>query len=202
MGECAEYEQFQKSLSFEDIARELTNGIGQLQRTKTIHNAYIDRGDLTETNRVWFHFINSVFKPSKHVSTVRQDHLLLLYVLVKGFELDVGRIIKESILDYAESNFSGNIPHPALITLLCIKGGIKVVEDEEKSPKASHLTVNGVLKTLIEGEEVDRIIKRRRTEEQPREIVLVVEAEEEKKGGRFSKITQSNQCSSPPLQKR
>ena len=81
---------------------------------------------------------------------ILQDRALLLYALVKGFELDVRKIIKESILDYAENNFSGNIPHPTVITLLCIKGGIKVVEDEEKSPKSSPLTLTGVLKTLAE----------------------------------------------------
>ena len=163
MGECAEYEQLQKSPSFEEISRELTNVLGQWQRTKTIRNAYIDKGDLIETNKVWFYFINSLFKPLKHVSIVRQDYALLLYALVKGFKLDVGKMIKESIMDYAENNFSGNIPHLALITLLCIEGGIKVVEDEEKSPKAYFLTLIGVLKTPEEGEEVERIRKRRRT---------------------------------------
>ena len=88
-----------------------------------------------------------MFKPLKHVSTVRHDPALLLYALVKSFELDVERIIKEFIQDYAENNFSGNIPHPTLITLLCIKGGVKVVEDKEKSLKTSHLTLIGVLKT-------------------------------------------------------
>ena len=117
--------------------------------------------------------------PSNHFSTVRQDYALLLYALVKGFELDMERIIKDSILDYAEKNFSSNIPHLTLITLLCNKGGIKVAEDEEKSLKASHLTLTRILKTLVEGEEVERIKKRRRTKQQPRETVLVVEAEGE-----------------------
>ena len=119
-----------------------------------------------------------MFKPSKHVSTVRQGCTLLLYALVKGFELDVGRIIKESILDYAENNFSGNIPHLALITLLCIKGEIKVAEDEEKSPKSSPLTLTRVLKTLAEGEKVERI-RKRITKEKPKETVPIVEAEGE-----------------------
>ena len=122
---------------------------------------------------------NLVFKPLKHVLAVRQDHALLLYALVKGFEQDMGKIIKESILDYAENNFSGSIPHPALITLLCIKGGIKVVEEEEKSLNASLLTLTGVLKTPAKGEEVERIRKRRRIEEQHREIVNTVKAERE-----------------------
>ena len=108
---------------------------------------------------------NSIFKPPKHVSIVRPDLALLLYALIKGFELDVEKIIKESIWDYAENNFSGNIPHPSLITLLCIKGGVKFKEEEEKSLKASPLTLIGALKASIEGEEVERIRKRKRTEE-------------------------------------
>ena len=129
-----------------------------------------------------------MFKLSKHVSTVRQDRALLLYALVKGFELNVGRIIKESIMDCAENNFSGNIPHPSLITLLCIKRGIKVEEDEKKSLKASPLTLTGVLKTPAEDEEVERIRKRKRVEkEQPRETVLIVEVE-----GRFENEEMGN----------
>ena len=114
MGECAKYELLHKSPSFKEIVRELTNGLGQWQKTKTIRKAYIDWGDLIETNKVWFYLINSVFKPSKSFSIVTQDRALLLYALIKGFELDVGRIIKEFILDYPENNFSGNIPHLTL----------------------------------------------------------------------------------------
>ena len=92
----------------------------------------------------------------------------------------MGRIIEEFILDYAENNFLGNIPHLTLITLLCVKGGIKVVEDNEKGPKASPLTLTGVLKTLIKDEEVKRIRKRKMVEkEQPRETVPIIEDEGE-----------------------
>ena len=64
-----------------------------------------------------------MLKPSKHVSIVRQDRAVLLYALIKGYEVNVGRIIEESILDYIKGKFLDNIPHPSLITLLCIKGG-------------------------------------------------------------------------------
>ena len=112
-----------KAQDFKEIARELMNGLGQWQRTKTFCNACIDRGDLTETNKVCVYLVNLVFMPLKQALTMRQDYTLLLYALVKGFELDVGRIIKESIFYYVENNFLGNIPHPALITFLCIKRG-------------------------------------------------------------------------------
>ena len=97
---------------------------------KTISNAYLNQGDLIEVNKVWFYFVNSVLKPSKHVSTVRQDRTLILYALVKGYNLNVGRIIEQSILDYVNDKFSGNIPHTALITLLCIEGSVTFSEVE------------------------------------------------------------------------
>ena len=54
-----------------------------------------------------------------------------------------------------------------------------MAEDEEKSMKASPLTLTRVLKTSAKGEEVERIIKRRKAEEQHRETVPTVEVERE-----------------------
>ena len=165
----------------------MTNGLGQWQRTKTIRNAYIDRGDLIEANKVWLYFVNYVLTPSKHVSIVRQDHAILLYALVKGCCLNVGKIVEQSILDYAENNFSGNIPNPTLITLLCIKGGVTFNKTEEKCPRASHLTLTRVLKTLAHGEEVKRARKRKRaaTELLRKEIPIVEEEPETREMGGF-----------------
>ena len=41
----------------------------------------------------------------------------------KGVESECGEISGKFILDFAGNSFSGNIPHPTLITLSCIKGG-------------------------------------------------------------------------------
>ena len=106
-----------------------------------------------------------------HISTVRQDRAILLYELVKGYEVDLWRIIKELILEYVKGNFVGNIPHPSLITLLCIKGVVKFNdEEEERCPKTSPLTLTRVLKAPIESEERERIKeptrKRKRIETQ------------------------------------
>ena len=147
MGECAEYDQLLESPKFEQIVRELTNSLGQWQRTKTIYNVYIDRGDLTEANKVWFYFVNSILTPSKHVSTVRQDRAILLYALVKGWNLNVGKIVERSILDYAENSFSRNIPYPSLITLPCIKGGVTFSETKKKCLRSFPLTLTRALKT-------------------------------------------------------
>ena len=122
MSECKEYDHLQESPKFEEIVKELIDNLGVWKRAKPIHNAYIDKGDLSEVVKVWFYFINYVLTPSKHISTVRQDRSIILYALVKGFNMNVGKIVEQSIMDYPENNFSGNIPHPALIILMCIKG--------------------------------------------------------------------------------
>ena len=135
---------------------------------------------------------------------MRQDHVILLSALVKGFELNVGRIVEESILDYEQSKFLGNIPHPSLITFLCIKRGVKFNEaEEERSPKASPLTLAGVIKALVESEEGERREKpnrkrkREKAVEQPKEPAPTVVSKEEtivKREGALKPI-QSSQCS-------
>ena len=128
-GDYTGYKNLQRNPNFEKIVKELTRGQGQWQKTRTISNAFINRGDLIEVSKVWFYFVTFVLKPSKHVSTVRQDRALLLYALVKGYALNVGKIMEEPILDYTEGKFSRNIPHPSFITLPCIKRGEKFNEE-------------------------------------------------------------------------
>ena len=73
------------------------------------------------------------------------------------------KIIEESILDYQENKLSGNIPHPSLITLLCVKGGVKFSkEEEERCQKASPLTLVGVIKPPMESEGRERREKTRK----------------------------------------
>ena len=105
----------------------LTAGKGKWKGTKKTPFKSITRGDLTEEAKVWFCFISSVLMPSKRLSTVRRVEAILLYVLLKGYKINVGKIIEKSILGYSESKCRGIIPHPATITRLCVQGGV----DEE-----------------------------------------------------------------------
>ena len=108
---------------------------------KTLYKS-ISRGDLTEEAKVWFYFITFVLFPSKHLSTVRRDEVILLYALLKGYKINVGKIIENSILSYSESNCRGLIPHLATITNLSLLGGVEAEwEKEETYSKASPLTL-------------------------------------------------------------
>ena len=56
-------------------------------------------------------------------------------------------MIENSIVRYHEGNKRGLIPHPAIITRLCIRAGVKGSwVEEEECPNASPLTLTGISK--------------------------------------------------------
>ena len=142
----SKYKKIADSPNLEKIARRLTDGKvkwGQGRGEKKI----INRGDLTEEAKVWFYFLASVLVPTKHVCTVREQEAIILYAILKGYKLNAGAIIENSIMKYHEGNKRGLIPHPATITRLCIRAGVKGIwEEEEQCPKSSPLTLTGVSK--------------------------------------------------------
>ena len=70
-----------------------------------------------------------------------------MYAILKGYKFNVGKIIKNSILSYYRGNYRGLVPHPSLITRLCILGGVEGDwEEEETCPKVSPLTLTGITK--------------------------------------------------------
>ena len=133
----SKYKKIVDNPNREKIARKLTDGKvkwGQGRGEKKI----INRGDLTEEAKVWFYFLASVL--------VKQE-AIILYAILKGYKLNAGAIIENSIMKYHEGNKRGLIPHPATITRLCIRAGVKGIwEEEEECPKVSPLTLTGVSK--------------------------------------------------------
>ena len=70
-----------------------------------------------------------------------------MYAILKGYKFSVGKIIENFILSYFKSSYKGLVPHPALITRLCILGGVEGdCEEEETCPRASPLTLIGITK--------------------------------------------------------
>ena len=89
--------------------------------------------------------------PTKHVSIVRQEEVILLYVILKGYKISLGKLIEQSILRYLSNNFKGHLPHPTIITYLCISKGVKFNrEKEEKCPKTSPLALTAITKLPVD----------------------------------------------------
>ena len=125
----------------------LTNGKGKWNAIRNNPHESIARGSLTRHAKVWFYFICLVILPSKHLSTVREKEAVFLYAILKGYKFSVWKIIENSILSYYRSSYMGQVPHPVLITRLCILGSVEGDwEEEETCPKASPLTLIGIIK--------------------------------------------------------
>ena len=78
---------------------------------------------------------------------MREQEAIILYAILKGYKLNAGAIIENSIMKYHEGNKRGLIPHPTTITRLCIRASVKGSwEEEEECPKASPLTLTRVSK--------------------------------------------------------
>ena len=95
---------------------------------------------------------------------------MLLYTILKGYKFNVGKLIENSILSYYRGGYKGLIPHPGLISRLCILGGVQEDwEEEENCPKTSPLTLIGITKgpkNRGRGSEVEVV----RVEEEPTEL--------------------------------
>ena len=96
--------------------------------------------------------------------------MVLLYAILKGYKFSVGKIIENSILSYYRGGYKGLISYPALISRLCIFGGVQGDwEKEENFLKTSPLTLTGIAKgpkNRGRGRQVEVV----REEEEPVEI--------------------------------
>ena len=142
----SKFKKLLKNPNFKKIAKKLTDEKAQLRRGEGGPKT-LNRGSLTEEAKVWFYLLAFVLVPTRHLSTVREQEAIMLYAILKGYKINVGTIIENSIMRYHEGNKRGVILYPATITVLCLKAGVKGVwEAEEEVPLTSPLLLTGVSK--------------------------------------------------------
>ena len=142
----SKFKKLLENPDFKKIAEKLTDGKAQLRKEKGGPRT-LNRGSLTEEAKVWFYFLASVLVSTRHLSTVREHEAIMLYAILKGYKINIGTIIENSIMRYHAGNKRGVIPHPATVTILCLKAGVKGDwEAEEEIPLTSPLLLTGVSK--------------------------------------------------------
>ena len=111
----------------------LTGGKGKWNSTRKNPHESIHWGSLTEEAKVWIYFNTLVIIPTKHLSTIRENEVILLYALLKGYKFDVGKIIETSIRTFHKIVKRGLISHLETITRLCILVGVEGIWAEEET---------------------------------------------------------------------
>ena len=134
----SKFKRLVETLDYQKIVDLLIDGKGKWNATRKNPHESIARGALTEPAKVWFYFICSVMLPSKHLCTVREKEAILLYAILKGYKFSVGKIIENSILSYYIGGYKGLIPHPTLISRLCILGVSKETGKKRRTALRHH----------------------------------------------------------------
>ena len=91
--------------------------------------------------KVWVKFLKSRLMPTTHTTTVSQERLVLLYVIVRELPIDVGSIIEKEIRDCAVKNHkTAALLFPSLITSICVVSGIRLDAHDEHVKNDDALT--------------------------------------------------------------
>ena len=101
----AKFKKLKENLDFQKICEVLTAEKREWKENTKIPYESIARGSLTEEAKVWFYFLDSVLMLSKHLSTVWKNEAVLLYAILQGYKINLGKLIEKSILNCHSSNF-------------------------------------------------------------------------------------------------
>ena len=64
----------------------------------------VNRIDLKLVAKIWAKFLNSQLIPTTHTTTVSHERLILLYAIIKGVPIDVGKIMEREISEFLVKN--------------------------------------------------------------------------------------------------
>ena len=79
--------------------------------------------------------------PTTHTTTVSQERLVLLYVIVRGLPIYVGSIIEKEIRDCAiKKHKAAALLFPSLITRICVVSGVRLDANDEHVKNDGALT--------------------------------------------------------------
>ncbi|XP_004514775.1 uncharacterized protein [Cicer arietinum] len=82
--------------------------------------------------KVWYRLICTKLLPNSNFQSVDKDRLLLLYCVVEGFSINVGKIIYDEIIACAfKKKKKERLLFPSLISDLCVRNGVRVEDDDE-----------------------------------------------------------------------
>ena len=87
---------------------------------------------LTLVAKVWYNFFCVKIKPSLHLITVTKDKMILLYSMTKGFQFDIGAVIKRDLIESTHGRCTGALFHPSMISELCRSVGVSMLDSEEQ----------------------------------------------------------------------
>ena len=88
------------------------------------------RPNLKPLAKVWYHFIRTRLMPTTHIETVNRERMLLLYCILEGYSINVGKVVQREILS-CNLKQKGCLFFSSLISELCVRAGVDIRSTDE-----------------------------------------------------------------------
>jgi len=125
----------------------------------------LKRDQLTRIAKAWIYFVCARLYPIKHFTALDEDRIQVLFCIVKGLSINVGRFIYTWMKKLDYTNERHGLPYPSIITGLCTNAGV---------PRSKRDTIKSPM-----GPITDSIIDRYKIREEPQAEDAEEEGEEE-----------------------
>ena len=154
-----EYTKFAKNITIKKC--------GEVFKTLTIQGSdwmneegkVVNMIDLKLITNVLIKFLKSRLMPTTHTTTISQDRLILLYAIVKGLAIDVGKIIKKEIREFTtREQKSAAFLFLSLIIGICEAFGVKFEASDERVKNKGAITARTVERIVVESTTVATIV--------------------------------------------
>ncbi|KAJ4723320.1 hypothetical protein OWV82_006704 [Melia azedarach] len=128
--EYAKYKQ--EELDYNEIIQEMCVPGTKWKSSQDKNHAVLSypENTLNQFAKAWHKFICSNFMPTSHEHEVTAAHSILLYCICTKRTINVGKVIRDSLLHSIQAKTTGGHTHPCLITGLCQTAGVKINANE------------------------------------------------------------------------
>ncbi|KOM30208.1 hypothetical protein LR48_Vigan1035s000100 [Vigna angularis] len=131
---CGYAELMATELDHEEIEQTLCIARGSFQRNRQQQPLHIKRVHLHSLSRLWMPLVHSNISPCTHVSDVTVNRAVLLYAILTGRSVNLGKLIANEIRNCANST-KAPLGHPSLITHLCKQEGVDITIPPFEHPR-------------------------------------------------------------------
>ncbi|KOM57254.1 hypothetical protein LR48_Vigan11g028600 [Vigna angularis] len=131
---CGYAELMAIEIDYEEIEQALCITGGSFQRNRQQQPLHIKRVHLHSLSRLWMPLVHSNISPCTHVSDVTVNRAVLLYAILTGRSVNLGKLIANEIRNCATST-KAPLGYPSLITHLCKQEGVDITIPPFEHPR-------------------------------------------------------------------
>lgn len=105
-------------------------------------NRVVNKIQLKPIAKVWVKLLKSRLMPTIHITTVSEERHILLYDIVKGFDIEIRKIIGKEIRECVmKKQKSSALFFPSLIEGICKVSKVKIIANNERVEYERALTL-------------------------------------------------------------